>query len=229
MPRPTPREIRNGEPDLIQNITTLFSTLPFAPTAYTGGLVQGFGDTTLSSTRRGYSLFGYMHPGVDIPLPGKTETEAGTALLGLGDGYVTCGSEATHCGQQPDPTGNGHGIGIYYYSCDCVVYYSHALNVLPKFTNGKRTTVSAEMVVGYVGASKDGYVHLHLEIRNLANTMAYNPIYFFEPATWNSMGLKYQGYQNSYANPETRVYAIMMSTGFDYWNWEGSYPFVFVR
>jgi murein DD-endopeptidase MepM/ murein hydrolase activator NlpD len=105
------------------------------------------------------------------------------------------------------------------------VYYVHAENVTLKLND----RVVAGQIVGTSGAGSDGYAHLHLEIRSTTNDMVYNPIYFFDPDVWNSINLNYQAYNSSGANPETRVYAIRMSTGFDYWNWNGSYPFVYGR
>ncbi len=109
------------------------------------------------------------------------------------------------------------------------MYYVHANNVLPLTTDGQPTKVSAGDVVGVSGASPDGYEHLHLEIRDAANpNMVYNPMYFFAPDTWNSMGLVYMPYHNNYANPETRMYAMPLETGNNYWNGP-SYPLVLVR
>jgi murein DD-endopeptidase MepM/ murein hydrolase activator NlpD len=147
-------------------------------------------------------------------------------LYALGDGYVTCGTDPnqlnTYCGQRS--TSGGNGIGIYYYACDCVVYYVHAVNVLEVDAE-----VKAGDVVGYSGASSDGYEHLHLEIRNLANTRVYNPLYFFEPTAWNSINPYYMAYHNNYPSPQTRMYEVAMSTGFNYWKWNGSYPLAVVR
>jgi hypothetical protein len=150
-------------------------------------------------------------------------------LYALGDGYVTCGAEELACGQQYDRTEQGHGIGIYYYACTCIVYYSHAINVLASQTNDQPTQVKAGDVVGYSGASPDGYEHLHLEIRNLTNTGVYNPVYFFEPTLWNSINPYYMAYRNNHPSPQTRMYEIAMSTGFNYWKWNGSYPLAVVR
>ncbi|MCL4872332.1 MAG: peptidoglycan DD-metalloendopeptidase family protein, partial [Anaerolineae bacterium] len=221
---PPPRETRAGIPALIQE-ATLFDMLPFnlldddGNRVYDGSRVNGFGDTTYAFTSGHYGTFGYLHPGVDIPL------SEGTELLALGTGTVHCGADSKQgaCGQLS--TSGGHGIGIKYDACSCIVWYVHAIEVTLNYGD----PVEAGDVVGVVGADSRGYRHLHLEIRNPENNMVYNPIYFFQPDTWNSINLQYQPYRNSYANPETRIYAIMMSTGFDYWNWEGTYPFVFVR
>lgn len=224
------QEKRSRIPSLIKGATP-FTNLPFDISGFGNGFsgVQGFGDPEWAATSGLYQDFGYLHPGIDLPM------DEGTALLALGDGYVWCGSEKEVCGQGTQS--GGHGIGIYYYSCDCVVYYIHAIDVLPKYTaDGTRVTVSAGDIVGYSGSSKyveDGvtqyYPHLHLEIRNVAGTMVYNPIYFFDPDTWNSMNISYDDWAHSYPNPETRIYAIEMGTGFNYWNWIGDRPFVLVR
>jgi murein DD-endopeptidase MepM/ murein hydrolase activator NlpD len=107
------------------------------------------------------------------------------------------------------------------------VYYVHANNAL-----AEGTSVSLGDVVAVSGASNndDGttYAHLHLEIRNEAEDMVYNPIYFFAPNTWNSMNLTYMDYRNSYESPETRIYGIELESGNNYWNGP-PYPIVLVR
>ncbi len=75
----------SNPPSIIQNATP-FTALPFDPSAYKGGGVQGFGDTEFASTGENYNAFGYLHSGVDIPM-----TE-GTELLALGEGVVFCGT-----------------------------------------------------------------------------------------------------------------------------------------
>ena len=215
------KEIKSGTPNLIRNATP-FDTLPFNPIAYVeGNGVQAFGDTSYAFNEQHwlYGDFGRLHPGVDIPMT------AGTPLLALGDGVVTCaGGENIFCGQSEDPTGNGYGIGIQYASCSCIVYYAHAKGI----TLERGDPVSAGMVVALSGASRDGYEHLHLEVRNVDNTMVYNPIHFFTHNTWSGINWTYMSYRNSYANPQTRMYAIQMQKGHNYWQ-GSSYPLVWVR
>ncbi|MCB8943498.1 MAG: M23 family metallopeptidase [Ardenticatenaceae bacterium] len=160
------------KPDLIKNATP-FTTLPFDPSAYPEGWgAQGFGDTNFVWNNRMYSDFGYLHPGVDIPMA------EGTELLALGEGVVWCGGgETTFCGQ--GSKSGGHGISILYEACGCIVIYVHAENVLAEGTH-----VSAGDVVGVSGKSPilewNGteyvitgyYEHLHLEVRNTSETMA---------------------------------------------------------
>jgi murein DD-endopeptidase MepM/ murein hydrolase activator NlpD len=183
--------------------------------------MQGFGDTEYAYNNREteYDFLGRLHSGWDIPMA------TGTSLYSLGDGTVICVGD--DCGLTGN-SGEGDGIGIYYDSCNCVVFYLH----LSQTTEGlvEKSTVSAGMVVGESGASSSGYEHLHIEIRpNRAAKTFYNPLYFFSSAALDSITNGFTKYVGN--SDQWRIYGYSSSIDDETYGsfWDKTLPALWVQ
>jgi murein DD-endopeptidase MepM/ murein hydrolase activator NlpD len=168
--------------------------LPFnsPPGPSTWFLGQPFGNTTSAFLFRDtwYSAGQGLHFGVDFTAP------CGTEVVAIGDGTVFKIDAREH-GAGP------HNLLIRHEALGLMSLYGHLLE-RPRLNMGQK--VQRGSVVGLSGDPDESCTsrpHLHLEIRNLALSVAYNPIPLIQ-ADWDSLALVGQpgsGFQYDLRSP----------------------------
>lgn len=168
--------------------------LPFntPPGPATWMLGQLYGNTTSAYLFRRvwYAAGQGLHFGLDFAAP------CGTEVVAIGDGVVVKVDAREH-GSGP------HNLLIRHEAQGYVSLYGHLLQ-RPQLFVGQE--VSRGDVVGLTGDPDETCTsrpHLHLEIRNLSYTVAYNPVTLIQ-ADWDSLALVGQfsvGFQRDLFNP----------------------------
>jgi hypothetical protein len=115
-------------------------------------------------------------------------------------------------------------VGIYYDSCDCVVFYRHLSSV----TVTKDEGVDLGTGVGTSGESTNGYQHLHLEIRPSRGEMTfYNPLYFFTSSALSTVTNDFMDYVSG--SDPWRMYGYSSANGGPVGSyWDGTLPALWV-
>jgi murein DD-endopeptidase MepM/ murein hydrolase activator NlpD len=168
--------------------------LPFntPPGPSTWLLSQLYGNTTSAYLFRNiwYAAGQGLHFGVDFAAP------CGTEVVAIGDGVVAKVDAREH-GAGP------HNLLIRHGERGLVSLYGHLLE-RPQLNVGQE--VRRGQVVGLTGDPDETCTsrpHLHLEVRNLSYSIAYNPVLFID-ADWDSLALVGQygvGFQRDLRNP----------------------------
>jgi murein DD-endopeptidase MepM/ murein hydrolase activator NlpD len=168
--------------------------LPFKapPGPSTWLLGQLYGNTTSAYLFRDvwYPRGQGLHFGIDFAAP------CGTEVVAIGDGVVAKVDAREH-GSGP------HNLVIRHEEQGYVSLYGHLLE-RPRFNVGQE--VRRDQVVGLTGDPDEtcsSRPHLHLEVRNLSYTVAYNPVPLID-ADWDSLALVGQfgaGFQRDLRNP----------------------------
>lgn len=168
--------------------------LPFdtAPGPSTWLLSQPYGNTTSAYLFRNlwYPRGQGLHFGLDFAAP------CGTEVVAIGNGIVI-EVDAQARGSGP------HNLLIQHQEQGYVSLYGHLLE-RPHLNVGQE--VRRGQVVGLTGDPDETCTsrpHLHLEVRNLSYTLAYNPILLIN-ADWDSLALVGQygaGFQRDLRNP----------------------------
>lgn len=153
--------------------------LPLAepPGPATWYLVQPYGNTTGAYYWRAttYRAGQGLHFGVDFSTP------CGTPIVAIGDGVVSK-IDATYHGSAP------HNLMIDHPQAGYASFYGH---LLQRADLRVGQAVERGQVVAYSGDPDEtcrSRPHLHLEIRDLTYTRAYNPVLLIE-ADWDSLAL----------------------------------------
>ena len=172
--------------------------LPFAdpPGPNTWYVGQLYGNTVGAYYQRDtlYRAGQGLHFGIDFAAP------CGTPLIAIGDGVVTEVDAAEH-GSLP------HNL-LMKLDAGYTTLYGHLLE-RPKLPIGQRVTKG--QVVALSGDSFGtchSAPHLHLEIRDLTYTVAYNPVELID-ADWDSLALvgSYQrGFERDLSDPRRWQY-----------------------
>ena len=173
-------------------------TLPFAdpPGPNTWYVGQLYGNTVGAFNQRDttYRAGQGLHFGIDFAAP------CGTPLIAIGDGAVTKVDAREH-GSLP------HNL-LMKLDAGYTALYGHLLE-RPKLAVGQRVTKGQ-----VIASSGDSFgtchsaPHLHLEIRDLSYTVAYNPVELIE-ADWDSLALigSFQrGFERDLNNPRRWQY-----------------------
>jgi murein DD-endopeptidase MepM/ murein hydrolase activator NlpD len=153
--------------------------LPFAdpPGPSTWYLGQLYGNTSGAYNERSttYRAGQGLHFGIDLSAP------CGTPIVAIGDGVVSKVDAAYH-GSAP------HNLMIDHPQVGYASFYGHLLKRADVRVGQQ---VKRGEVVGYSGDPDEtcrSRPHLHLEIRDLTYTRAYNPILLID-ADWDSLAL----------------------------------------
>jgi murein DD-endopeptidase MepM/ murein hydrolase activator NlpD len=173
-------------------------SLPFADAAgpNTWLLGQWYGNTTGAFGQRDtiYRAGQGLHFGLDFSAP------CGTPVIAIGDGVVTMVDAASH-GSLP------HNL-LIKLDAGYTALYGHLLE-RPKLNIGQRVAKGQTIALsGDSFGTCHSAPHLHLEIRDLSYTVAFNPVELIE-ADWDSLALigAYQrGFQRDLNNPRRWQY-----------------------
>jgi murein DD-endopeptidase MepM/ murein hydrolase activator NlpD len=168
--------------------------LPFntPPGPSTWLLGQLYGNTTSAYLFRDvwYAAGQGLHFGLDFAAP------CGTEVVAIGDGVVAKVDAREH-GAGP------HNLLIRHEAQGYVSLYGHLLE-RPRLNVGQQ--VRKGQAIGLTGDPDETCTsrpHLHLEVRNLGYTLAYNPILLID-ADWDTLALVGQygdGFQRDLRNP----------------------------
>ncbi len=146
-----------------------------APGPSTWILGQPYGNTTgaFVSGARQYSAGQYLHFGVDISMA------CGTPVLAVADGVV--GSvDNPYRGSAP------HNLTLNFPELGLSVLYGHLLE-RPSLVEGQAVRQGDVVALsGDPDETCESRPHLHLEVRSLDQSVAYNPILYIE-APWHSL------------------------------------------
>ena len=172
--------------------------LPFANAAgpNTWLLGQLYGNTTGAFGQRDtiYRAGQGLHFGIDLSAP------CGTPVIAIGDGVVTMVDAASH-GSLP------HNL-LLKLDAGYTALYGHLLE-RPKLNVGQRVAKGQTLALsGDSFGTCHSAPHLHLEIRDLSYTVAFNPVELIE-ADWDSLALvgAYQrGFQRDLNDPRRWQY-----------------------